>query len=111
MKIKSGTHYFIMLSPVKIWRNQKKVKKLLGLRGEITTWTKIYAPPFGYEAQAPYIVAIAKFTDGKSYIAQLVDWEEDNLKKGQKVKTILRKTKNADEESVIPYGIKFKPIK
>lgn len=99
-----------MFSPVKIWRNQKKIKKLLGRTGKIISFTKIYVPPSGFESQAPYIVAIAKLEEGKNYTAQLVDYEEKHLKTGQKIITILRRTRNPGEEGVIPYGIKFKPI-
>ncbi|OGF99444.1 hypothetical protein A2Y99_00190 [Candidatus Gottesmanbacteria bacterium RBG_13_37_7] len=99
-----------MISPIKIWRNQKKVIKLLNLKGEIISWTKIYVPPSGFEGQAPYMVVIAGLENGRRYTAQLVDWEERHLVLGQKVKTILRRTRNTDEESIIPYGIKFKPI-
>lgn len=98
-----------MLSPVKIWRNQKKVQKLLGLEGKIVSFTKIHVPPAGFEAQAPFVVAVVKLHTGKCYTAQLADWNEKNLSIGQKVKAILRRTKEAGEEGVIPYGIKFKP--
>ncbi len=98
-----------MVSPVKIWRNQKKIKKLLNLEGKIISFTKIYVPPAGFEAQAPYIVAIAKLKNGLFYTAQLVDCCFSEVFIGQKIKTVLRRTKNPGEEGVIPYGIKFKP--
>src|SRR4030042_765235 len=68
-----------MISPIKIWRNQKKVIKLLNLKGEIISWTKIYVPPSGFEGQAPYMVVIAGLENGRRYTAQLVDWEERHL--------------------------------
>lgn len=99
-----------MLSPVKIWRNQKKVRQLLNLEGQIVSFTKVHVPPAGFESQTPYVVAIVKLNKGISYTAQLVDLKEEHLFIGQKVKTVLRRTKEAGEEGVIPYGIKFKPI-
>ncbi|MBI3955228.1 OB-fold domain-containing protein [Candidatus Gottesmanbacteria bacterium] len=99
-----------MFSPVKIWRNQKKIQKILGLTGKILSWTKIYVPPAGFESQAPYVVAVVEFEKGKKYLAQLVEWEEKHLIIGQKVKSILRRTKDPGIEGVIPYGVKFKPI-
>ncbi len=99
-----------MFSPVKIWRNQKKIQKILGLTGKILSWTKIYVPPAGFESQAPYVVAVVELEKGKKYLAQLVEWEEKNLIIGQKVKSILRRTKDPGVEGVIPYGVKFKPI-
>lgn len=97
------------ISPVKIWRNQKKIQKLLGLEGIIISWTKIFVPPADFESQAPYVVAIVKFPEF-CYTAQLVDFGEYHLKTGQKVQTILRRTRDPGTEGVIPYGIKFKPI-
>lgn len=99
-----------MISPVKIWRNQKKIRKILGLTGKILSWTKIYVPPAGFESQAPYVVVIVEFTKGSNYCAQLVEWEEKHLTIGQKVISILRRTKDPGIEGVIPYGVKFKPI-
>ncbi len=99
-----------MLSPVKIWRNQKKVQKLLGLEGKIISFTKIHVPPAGFESQAPFVVTLVRLQTGMRYTAQLVDWSEKQLLIGQRVKAILRRTREAGEEGVIPYGIKFKPI-
>lgn len=99
-----------MISPVKIWRNQKKIRKILGQKGKILSWTKIHVPPAGFESQAPYVVVVAKLDLDISYTAQLVDWEEKYLFSGQEVIAVLRKTRDPGIEGVIPYGIKFKPI-
>jgi len=99
-----------MLSPVKIWRNQKKVRALLGIEGKVISFTKIHVPPAGFIDQAPYVVALVKLKNGKGVVAQLVDYEDKHLNIGQKVKTVLRRTRDAGEEGVIPYGIKFKPV-
>lgn len=82
----------------------------MGSEGKILTWTKIFAPPAGFESQAPYVVVVVKLASGFSYTAQLVDWEENNLTNGQKVMSVLRKTRDPGTEGIIPYGIKFKPI-
>lgn len=98
------------ISPVKIWRNQKFIRSLLGLTGVIVSWTKIHVPPAGFKSQAPYIVAIAQLANGKNYTAQLVEWEDSHLTRGQKIITVLRRTKDPGIEGVIPYGVKLKPI-
>lgn len=99
-----------MISPVKIWRGQRKIKNILGSTGSIISFTKIFVPPVGFESQAPYVVAVVRLASGINYTAQIVDWEESHLKTGQKVLAVLRRTRNPGEEGVIPYGIKFKPI-
>ena len=99
-----------MLSPVKIWRNQKKIRKLLNLKGEIISYTTVYVPPSGFESQAPYFVAVVLLDNGNRVIGQVVDFETADLKIGRKINTVLRRTKNPGLEGIIPYGIKFKPI-
>lgn len=99
-----------MISPVKIWRNQRKIQSQLGLSGKIISYSKVYVPPVGFESQAPYVVVMVKLDTGKNCTAQLVDWGQENIVTGQKVIAILRRTKNPGDEGVIPYGIKFKPI-
>lgn len=98
-----------MNSPVKIWRNQKKVSRDLGEIGKILTFTFIRVPPAGFEAQAPYPVVLVQLKD-QSLIGQLVDFDETQLKVGQRVKAVLRRVRDPDPEGVIPYGIKFTPV-
>lgn len=98
-----------MLSPVKIWRNQKKIASLLGKTGTIVSWTLIRVPPSGFADQAPYPVALVELDGGGRIMAQLVDFEEKHLKFGQKVMTIIRRVTQPSLEGVIPYGIKVKP--
>jgi uncharacterized protein len=99
-----------MISPVKVWRNQKKIRNLLNKKGIILSWTKVYVPPSGFTTQAPYVVAIVKLENGENYTAQLVDCHDKNLKIGQKIITVLRRTRDPEDEGLIPYGVKFKPI-
>lgn len=98
-----------MISPVKIWRNQKHIREHLGKVGQIVTFTFIRVPPDGFEAHAPYPVVLVKLGD-RNMVGQLVDFEASQLKVGQKVKAILRRVREPDAEGVIPYGIKFKPL-
>lgn len=99
-----------MISPVKIWRRQKEVKKYLGKTGEIVSWTIIYVAPSGFKKYAPYPVVLVQMENGYKTMGQLVDYEKNELKIGQSVKTILRRTHETAAEDVIAYGLKFKPI-
>lgn len=98
-----------MISPVKIWRNQKKLRQLLGKKGLIVSFTIIRQPPAGFESQAPYAAVIVDLA-GTRVTGQLVDIDLDQVKIGQKVQAIVRRTKQPHEEGLIPYGIKFKQI-
>jgi len=99
-----------MLSPVKLWRNQKQIQRHLGKKGDITSFTIIRIAPAGFEGQAPYPVAIVSLGKGDRLIGQLVNWNKKHLCIGQKVEVVIRRTHHTHPESVIPYGIKFKPI-
>ena len=101
---------FMNNSPVKLWRNQKHVRALLGKRGTIMTYTVIRVPPAGYEGQAPYPVVLVQLENRGHAVGQLVDYEHKHIKIGQSVISVLRRVKSPDNEGVIPYGIKFKPI-
>jgi len=98
------------MSPVKIWRNQKHFVKLIGKTGSIISWTMIRVPPDGFSQQAPYPLAVVRLDGGVQITAQIVDWEEKELKTNQKVTTVIRRTIDAAADGVIPYGIKVKPI-
>lgn len=99
-----------MKSPVNVWRNQKKVSALLGKTGKIITWTGIAVPPAGFSDQAPYPVVLVEFDDGRRFTGQLVDWEQKDVHVGQTVQTVVRKIMEPNNDGVIPYGIKVKPI-
>jgi uncharacterized OB-fold protein len=98
-----------MISPVKVWRNQKYVKGMIGKTGTIISWTVIRVPPADFGYQAPYPVVLVALDDGQSIAAQMVDYSAGHLVIGQKVVTVVRKTIQTQTDAVIPYGIKVKP--
>ena|SRR3990172_12996845 len=99
-----------MSSPVKIWRNQKEVARLVGATGVIVSWTIVRVPPADYGDQAPYPVVLLSLGNGKRLTAQLVDWEPRHLKSGQRVVTVIRRVTQPNTDDVIPYGLKVKPL-
>lgn len=99
-----------MQSPVKIWRNQKRIAKLVGKVGTILSWTIVRVPPGDFTDQAPYPVVLIDVGAGQRVTCQLVDYDERHLAYGQRVVTIVRRVIRPDSDGVIPYGIKAKPI-
>lgn len=99
-----------MISPVKVWRNQKYVARMVGKTGTIRSWTIIRLPPADFGYQAPYPVVVVSLDSGESIVAQLVDFDVKHLSIGQRVVTAVRRTVQATTDDVIPYGIKVKPI-
>lgn len=101
-----------MTSPVKSWRRQKVIRKNLNKVGTVLTWTFVYTPSEAFKKYAPYPVVMVEFEDGERAFGQLVDFdkEKDELTMGTKVVSVLRKVRQATEEGVINYGLKFKLV-
>ena len=79
-------------------------------RGEVYSWTTVYEAPSGYDANAPYTVALVKLEEGPMVTAQLTDIEPDAAKIGMPVEMVTRKMRDdGDERGVIVYGYKFRP--
>ncbi len=97
-----------MISPVKVWRRQKKVRTLLGQVGHVLTYTKIVVPPQAQKTYAPYVVVLVEFESGERAMGQLV--ETDEVAIGAKVQSTLRKVREPSDDGVIAYGMKFKAI-
>jgi uncharacterized OB-fold protein len=98
------------VSPVKVWRKQKKLSKQIGLMGKIVSFTCVRVAPVDYIPQAPYPVVIVELTNKERMIGQLVDYEEADLKIGREVVTVIRRVRTEEKEEVIPYVIKFRPV-
>jgi len=99
-----------MISPVKIWRRQKVVRERIGHKGKIISWTIIMVPGADFKDVAPYPVAIVELEDGSRAVGQVVDYMKEDLKVGREVVGILRKVRRPNDDGVIAYGLKFKPL-
>lgn len=99
-----------MISPIKIWRNQKIYAQQIGKTGTIVSWTVVSVPPEGFVNQSPYPLVLIKLKDGTKTTAELVDWEEKHLRINQSVIAVIRRTNDVAKDEVIAYGIKFKPL-
>ncbi len=98
------------ISPVKVWRNQKYVARHIGIVGTIVSWTIVRVPPGGFSDQAPYPVVLVALDDGQHIMAQFVDSLPEDLVKGKRVITVVRRVVHTTEDGVIPYGIKVRPL-
>ena len=99
-----------MISPIKIWRRQKEIKKILGKKGKVLVWTKIYTPGSDFKKYAPYPVVLVELENKDKIYGQLVGYEEKDLKMGKEVVSVLRKVREPSVDGVIAYGVKFKPL-
>lgn len=98
------------ISPIKIWRNTKHTRSLVGKEGEILLFTIVRVPPGDFSVFGSYPVAIVLLSNGEKVIVQIVDATEDMIKIGKKVKLVLRRSRLEGEEDVISYNVKGKLI-
>jgi uncharacterized protein len=77
--------------------------------GEIYSHTTVHNPPEGYEAVAPYTVALIRLEEGPLVTAQLTDVDQAQVKIGMPVEMVTRKLREEGEEGLILYGYKFRP--
>ncbi len=99
-----------MESPIKLWRRQKTVKKLLNQKGKIISWTVIHVAGHAYAEHTPYPVILVELTNGKRVYGQLVDFNDEDLLIGQSVASVLRILRTSKTD-LIAYGLKFRPVK
>ena len=98
-----------MISPVKVWRRQKRWRLILGKKGKVISWTRIFAASNDFKKLAPYYCVLVKLENGEKIVGQLVDCGEKAAKIGLKVKTVLRKMRAVADNEVVDYGWKFVP--
>jgi uncharacterized OB-fold protein len=80
-------------------------------KGEVYSYTTIYEAPSGYDASAPYTVALVKLDEGPMITAQLTDIENGAVEIGMPVEMVTRKMRDdGDERGMIVYGYKFRPF-
>ncbi len=79
-------------------------------KGEVYSYTVVHDPPEGFEANAPYAVALIKLDEGPLLTAQLTDVELAEVSIGQRVEMVTRKLReDGDERGMLVYGYKFRP--
>ncbi|MCO6449233.1 MAG: Zn-ribbon domain-containing OB-fold protein [Caldilineales bacterium] len=78
-------------------------------RGEVYSFTTVYEAPAGFQAQAPYNLALIKLEEGPMLTAQLTDVEPGHVAIGMPVEMVTRKLGQDGDEGLIQYGYKFRP--
>ena len=78
-------------------------------RGTVYSYTTVFDPPAGFEAYAPYPVALVKLDEGPMVTAQLTDLDPDDVRIGMPVEMVTRKLSEQGDEGIILYGYKFRP--
>lgn len=82
---------------------------VLSGRGRVYAFTTVHDAPAGYEAQAPYLVAIVDLAEGPRVAAQLTDVEQADVRVGLPVEMVTRVLRANGARGAIEYGYKFRP--
>jgi len=91
-------------------KSEAKTPYAFSGRGEVYSYTTIYEAPSGYDANAPYTVALVKLNEGPMITAQLTDVDAAEVQIGMPVEMVTRKMRDdGDERGMIVYGYKFRP--
>ena len=79
-------------------------------RGKVLTWTIVRNPPSGFEYYKPYPLALVQLEEGPVVLAQLTDVEPEEIHEGMEVEAVTRKVREFEEDGIILYAYKFRPI-
>lgn len=79
-------------------------------RGEVYSFSTLTSAPEGFEAYAPYTVALIKLEEGPMLTAQLTDVAPSEVQIGMPVEMVTRRIRTQGDDGVITYGYKFRPV-
>ncbi|RLG08718.1 MAG: transcriptional regulator [Thaumarchaeota archaeon] len=77
--------------------------------GKLITYTVVRSPPKEFSFTSPYVIGLVELEDGTRILAQITDFQEDELREGMKVEAVFRKIRVNGEQGIIEYGYKFRP--
>ncbi|WP_297467593.1 Zn-ribbon domain-containing OB-fold protein [Thermococcus sp.] len=79
-------------------------------KGKVLTWTIVRNPPSGFEYYKPYPLALVQLEEGPVVLAQLTDVEPEEIHEGMEVEAVTRKVREFEEDGIILYAYKFRPV-
>nr|CRL09135.1 conserved protein associated with acetyl-CoA C-acyltransferase [unidentified prokaryotic organism] len=79
-------------------------------KGKVLSWTIVRNPPSGFEYYKPYPLALVELEEGPVVLAQLTDVDFDEIDFGMEVEMVTRKIREFDEDGIILYAYKFRPV-
>ncbi len=102
-----GAEYFPPVYRCRSCGSEKIKDKDMPRTGKIVTYTHLHEPLPGFEAQAPFYLAVVKLDNGARVLTQIVDSPDDSIRTGAKVVATVRRARVDGESGQITYGYKF----
>ena len=87
--------------------SEKLEDKEMPTTGKILTYTRLHEPLPGFEALAPFFLAVVRLENGARVLTQIVDSPDESVKTGAKVKAVVRRARVDGDSGQIIYGFKF----
>jgi len=78
-------------------------------RGEVYSYSTVFAGPNGFAEFAPYVVALVKLEEGPMVAAQLADVSDGAVSIGMPVEMVTRRLREDGPKGIVVYGYKFRP--
>ena len=75
--------------------------------GKIMTYTQLHETLPGFEAQAPFYLAVVELNNGARVLTQIVDTPEEGIRTGARVRATVRRAMVDGDSGQIIYGYKF----
>lgn len=102
-----GAEFFPPLYKCRKCGSENIEDKEMPKTGKIMTYTQLHEPLPGFEAQAPFYLAVVELENGGRVLTQIVDSPDESVKIGAKVRATTRKIRVDGESGQILYGYKF----
>jgi len=102
-----GAEFFPPVYRCRKCGSEKVADREMPQTGRILTYTQLHEPLPGFEAQAPFFLAVVKLENGTKVLTQVVDSPPESVKTGAKVRATVRRARVNGESGQIIYGFKF----
>lgn len=79
-------------------------------RGRVLSFTRVYQPARGFRDTTGAITALIELREGLCLVAQLSDVNPDEVAPGLEVEMVVRRLRTDQEQGLIVYGYKFRPV-
>lgn len=104
---KCGKEYFPPVYKCRSCGSESLEDSEMPKQGKIVTYTLLHETLPGFEAQAPFYLAVVELTNGARVLTQIVDSPTESIKTGAKVRATVRRAMVDGESGQIIYGYKF----
>ena len=102
-----GEEFFPPVYKCRSCGSENIVDKEMPKTGKIMTYTQLHEPLPGFEAQAPFFLAVVELDNGARVLTQVVDSPDESVKTGAKVVATTRRVRVDGDSGQITYGFKF----